>query len=302
MKFYLVDTFSSAAITRQPSCVVLISKEQKMPSLEEMKQNATELGYSDIVFLKQIDNNNMVSRYFNHGKVVPFKINSTIAAYTVLYKQALIEDNGFWTEDTGSSILNIQINDGLITVETESTDKLTEELNCTSEHNLYNTIGVQSERISKKPTGIYFKSSLPGVVGKMMPEIKTPVMNLKTLMSLFQEISLPEEVKDTVAGTPLEDLVASNAFDPITSFMTDAFKHSDSFTQSMNKNGEEQIDHVLAIASPVLPSAADNILNHLNLAKDKSSNSYGRIMKRKENDAIQFCGCGTVMAEGQIFI
>lgn len=302
MKFYLVDTFSSAAITRQPSCVVLIDKEQEMPSLNEMTNNAVELGYSDIVFLKKVNNEHMVSRYFSKGKNIPFNVNSTIAAYTVLCKEGLIEETGFWTEDTGSSVLNIQINDNLITVETESAEKLTKDLHCSNENSLYNTIGVQSEKISKKSTANYFNTSLPGVMGKMMPEIKTPVMNLKTLMSLFQEISLPEEVKDTVAGTPLEDLVSNDAFDPITSFMIDAFQNSDSLNQSMTKKDDERMNQVMAIASPVLPSSENNILEHLNSAKDKSADSYGRIMKRKENDAIQFCGSGTVMAEGQIFI
>lgn len=302
MKFYLVDTFSSAAITRQPSCVILIDNNQEMPSLAEMTQNVAELGYSDIVFLKQVNHKNMVSKYFSHGEIIPFNVNSTIAAYTVLYNEGLIEDNGLWTEDTGFTILTIQINDGLVTVSTESAEKLTEDLNCSNETNLYNTIGVQLEKISKKPTANYFRTSLPGVMSKMLPEIKTPVMNLKTLMSLFQEISLPEEVNDTIAGTPLESLMANNAFDPITSFMTEAFNNSDSFKQSMTKKDNEHINQVMAIASPILPTAESNILEHLNLAKDKSSDSYGRIMKHKENDAIQFCGCGTVMAEGQFFI
>ena len=302
MKFYLVDTFSSAAITRQPSCVVLIDQDSSMPSMDGMLSHVEQLGYSDIVFMKREDEKNFQSRYFSKGKAVPFKINSTIAAYTVLYKEALIDKSGTWTEDTGSSVLNIKIDDGFINVETLSADQLTKELNISDESRLLATIGVQSEQISKKPTAEYFKKTFPGIFAKMLPEIKTPVMNLKTLMELFHEATMAEEIKKSVEGTPLAEVVNGELFDPISTFMNEAFNDSDQLTKSMSQRNDFPQDKVLAIASPMLPQASTNILEHLNLMKDKSSNSFGRLIKDKSNDNIQFYGYGTVMAEGTIII
>lgn len=302
MKFYLVDTFSSAAITRQPSCVVLINQDSPMPTEDTIQFSVDQLGYSDIVFMKRQNETTFTSRYFTKGKAVPFKINSTIAAYTVLYKEALIEKNGTWTEDTGSSFLNIKIDDGFINVETQSAEQLTKELNISDESNLFSTIGVQSEQISKKPTSEYFKKTFPGVFAKLLPEIKTPVMNLNTLMALFQEETMAADIKKSVEGTPLEAVVSSELFDPIATFMNDAFSDSDELSKSMIGSHNDYQDKVLAIASPMLPQASTNILEHLNLMKDKSSDSFGRIIKDKANDNIQFYGYGTVMAEGTIVI
>ena len=302
MKFYLVDTFSSAAITRQPSCVVIVEPERDIPTGNEMEQFAKELGYSDIVFMQQQDEKSFCSRYFSEGQIVPFKINSTIAAYTVLYKEGLIEDNNVFTEDTGVSLLQINLNDGFITVETESAETLSQQLNYKDEFNLYEAIGVQSETISLKPTADYFKATLPGVIGKLLPEIKTPLMNLKTLMALFQEMTMADEIRKSVAGTPLETVINNEALDPISNFMTEAFKESDNLTKSMSHKKDHHHHQVMAIASPVLPDGNGNLMEHLNVAQNNSHDSFGIIMKRKENDAIQFCGCGTVMAEGQIFL
>ena len=302
MKFYLVDTFSSAAITRQPSCVVLIDQDAPMPSDEVMASHVDQLGYSDIVFMKRETETSFLSRYFSKGETVPFKINSTIAAYTVLYNEAFIEKDGVWTEDTGSSMLNIKITDGFIHVETQSADQLTKDLDIKDESHLLATIGVQSEQISKKPTADYFKKTFPGIFAKMLPEVKTPVMNLNTLMALFQEATMAEDIKKSVAGTPLEAIVSSELFDPIATFMNEAFDGSDEFSKKMIQGDSDHEDKVLAIASPMLPQASTNILEHLNLMKDKSSNSFGRIIKDKANDNIQFYGYGTVMAEGTIVI
>lgn len=302
MKFYLVDTFSSAAITRQPSCVVVIDQDSTMPSEDTMKSRVDQLGYSDIVFMKKENDDSFCSRYFSKGEAVPFKINSTIAAYTVLYKESFIEKNGEWTENTGSSILNIKIDDGFINVETQSADQLTKELNISDESNLFATIGVQSEQISYKPTAEYFKNTFPGIFAKMLPEIKTPVMNLNTLMALFQEATMAEDIKKSVKGTPLESVVSSELFDPIATFMNDAFNDSDQLRKSMTQKKDAPDDKVLAIASPMLPQASTNILEHLNLVKDKASDSFGRIVKDKVTDNIQFYGYGTVMAEGTIVI
>ena len=303
MKFYLVDTYSSAAITRQPACVVIVEKDQDMPNTMAMNNTAIELGYSDIVFMQQQDEENFYSRYFSNGEIIPFKINSTIAAYTVLYKEGLIGQQGNWTEDTGTALLHININDGFISVETPSAENLTRQLNISDEDNLFKTIGIESEQISLKSTADYFRATLPGVISKMLPEIKTPLMNLNTLMALFQEMAMSDEIKKSVEGTPLADIMTNEALDPMFKFMNDAFKGSDTLTKSMNKNKEKSKHKVMAVASPMLPSGnPDSLIEQLNLSNDPSASSYGVIMKRKENDAIQFCGSGTVMAEGQIFI
>ena len=302
MKFYLVDTFSSVAITRQPSCVVIIDENISFPDEKVRQKNVAELGYSDIVFMQKTGNTSFISRYFSKGEEVPFKINSTIAAYTVLLKENLIDKNGCWFEDTGSSLLTVKMTDGFINVETGSAEDLTEQLDIPNLDNLYSTIGIQSEKISLKPTGDYFKHVMPGIICRMMPEIKTPVLNLKTLAALFSELTMTEDIKKSVEGTPLADVITNSAFDPITNFMNDAFKGADSITKSINEKSANREDRVVAIASPVIPSAAEGIIDQLSLAHDKGRDSYGRIMKDRVNDSIQAYGCGTVMAEGMIFL
>ena len=302
MKFYLVDTFSSVSIPRQPSCVVIIDENISFPDDSVLQKNAVELGYSDIVFMQKTGNTSFISRYFSKGEETPFKINSTIAAYTVLLKENIIDRNGSWFEDTGFSLLTVKMTDGYINVEAGSAEDLTEQLNIPNLDSLYSTIGIQSEKISLKPTGDYFRHVMPGIICKMMPQIKTPVLNLKTLGALFSELALTEDIKKSVEGTPLADLIANNAFDPVYNFMNDAFKDSDSLTKSISGKNSPKEDRVVAIASPVIPSAAEGIIDQLSLAHDKGSDSYGRIMKDSSSDSIQIYGYGTVMAEGMIFI
>lgn len=283
MKFYLVETYSSLAVNSQPCCVALINRAEDRTETDEY---ISRLGYSETVFFLGCENDMFITEYYSDGRRVPFNIHSAIALSTILAEEGLLENRNEYLENTGSALLSVTRADDFIRVKAlPAANDSNSSYN--SREAFYSEVGIRPERVAKRPAGEILGNSLPYIITMTLPDISTPVVDVRTLFTLFSHLNLRGEMK------ALEEQLGFSSGDMITDMETSGMFRAEALP---DESDSDEISAAIHIGSP----SQQNFASRFDLQNSSDRSSYGRI-SCTDDGAVTFCGTGKVMAEGQMF-
>lgn len=91
LEYYIVDAFTNESFGGNPAGVVVLDGD--FPSERLMQQIAAELRYSETAFVRQQSRSEFTLRYFTPCGEVDLCGHATIAAFGVLWKRGMVNDN-----------------------------------------------------------------------------------------------------------------------------------------------------------------------------------------------------------------
>jgi PhzF family phenazine biosynthesis protein len=92
MKTYFVDSFTNEKFKGNPAAVCLPNKELDS---ETMQNIATEIGFSETAFIKQISDNNYSIRFFSPKTEIPLCGHATLASSKIVFDTTSFENIKF---------------------------------------------------------------------------------------------------------------------------------------------------------------------------------------------------------------
>ncbi|WP_195268995.1 PhzF family phenazine biosynthesis protein [Eubacterium sp. 1001713B170207_170306_E7] len=91
MKVYIVDSFTEKRFSGNQAGVVLLEGQEDFPKGDFMRRLAAELRYSETAFVKKVEQDTFKIKYFTPMQEVALCGHATVAAFTVLYQEKVIE-------------------------------------------------------------------------------------------------------------------------------------------------------------------------------------------------------------------
>jgi len=165
MKLYIVDAFTDQLFSGNQAGVALLDTGEDFPPEVFMRQVASELKHSETAFVKPLSNDTFQIRFFTPIEEVALCGHATIASFTVLQQEKLINAGGY-SAVTLSGRLHITVNQEIIWMDMAKP----KELRSFSEEesiSLYQAYGLD---LSHKP-----KAFNPKIISTGLSDILLPV-------------------------------------------------------------------------------------------------------------------------------
>jgi PhzF family phenazine biosynthesis protein len=109
MKYFIADAFTDQLFGGNPAGVVLLGQDAPFPSDQLMQHLATELRYSETVFVQQNGPAEFTVRYFTPCSEVDLCGHGTIATFGILRKEGIVEDGTVCCNHTRAGDLEVVI-------------------------------------------------------------------------------------------------------------------------------------------------------------------------------------------------
>lgn len=184
MKFFIVDAFTENVFGGNPAGVVLLDSGSGFPGDEVMIKTAAELRYSETAFVKQEPDGELRLRYFTPTAEVDFCGHATIAAFTVLLKSGVIENNYSYGIDTLSGKLTIDVTDDFIMMGMPAS-KIIKRMDAPEEiAELYKAMGIGWEPVTVADEGDSAVELAPVLISTGFPDIFLPVKDRRALAEI----------------------------------------------------------------------------------------------------------------------
>lgn len=196
MKFYIVDAFAKEMFGGNPAGVVLLNKD--FPQEAFMIKVASELRYSETVFIKQIEKDRFHMRYFTPTAEVDLCGHATIGAFYALMNEGLVKANESYKNNTLAGELEIKVMEDKVFMEMGQAQKLGT-LTPEDKEELYKIMGISCQN-----QDIHFNGQKiclePQIVTTGLPDIIMPVgseeelekidPDMKALASFSQKLNV----------------------------------------------------------------------------------------------------------------
>ncbi len=114
MRYYIVDAFAQKPFGGNPAGVVLLEKNASFPDDKTMIKIAAELRYSETAFVQQNGPAEFTIRYFTPAAEVDLCGHATIASFSVLMEEGMIEKGAICTNHTLAGDLQIVTGDKIM--------------------------------------------------------------------------------------------------------------------------------------------------------------------------------------------
>ena len=92
MKTYFVDSFTNQKFKGNPAAVCIVESDLESCTMQNI---ATEIGFSETAFIKQISENNYSIRFYTPKKEIPLCGHATLAASKVIFETSTLQDINF---------------------------------------------------------------------------------------------------------------------------------------------------------------------------------------------------------------
>ena len=190
MQLFIVDAFTDHIFGGNQAGVVLLREEQAFAEDALMQTIAAELKHSETAFVKRIDSDTYQLRYFTPEGEVPLCGHATVAAFTVLREQGMI-DCGSFLAQAAAGALRVSIEPDKIWLEMPQ-GEIVKTLSQEESEQIYAAYQI---RATDKMTGFQ-----PCIVNAGLPDILLPVgskdaldhatQNRDEVIRLSQELGL----------------------------------------------------------------------------------------------------------------
>ncbi len=173
MKLFIVDAFSSSPFGGNQAGVVLLGENEQFPAEETMIKIAAELRYSETAFVKQKSRRDFVTRYFTPCSEVNLCGHATIATFSVLENEGIVQNGDECVNSTLAGDLRVIIGEDIL-MEMAKPEMIEKELDTET---LYKIMGASPH-----------DTLAPKVVSTGLPDIILPVSTLEELDSLAPDM------------------------------------------------------------------------------------------------------------------
>lgn len=177
MLLFIVDAFSDSPFCGNKAGVVILNENNPFPNIELMQSIASELNFSETAFVRKLKKTIFEIRYFTPLKEVDLCGHATIAAFSVLKNENII-NYGEFIVSTISGNLNIEVKENMVWIEMPK-PKIIKELNKEEYVDIYNAYGLGIEHKPNNLNTIIINSGLSDII--------LPVKNRLTLNSIVQD-------------------------------------------------------------------------------------------------------------------
>lgn len=109
MKYFTVDAFANEPFGGNPAGVVLLEKESNFPEDDTMRKISAEMRYSETAFVKQNGPSEFTVRYFTPAAEVELCGHATIASFSVLREEHIVQEGTTCINHTKAGDLEISV-------------------------------------------------------------------------------------------------------------------------------------------------------------------------------------------------
>lgn len=199
MKLYIADAFTDHLFGGNPAGVVILDDGGDFPDDQICVQTAAELRYSETVFIKKNplregSQERFHLRYFTPEKEVELCGHATIAAFSVMSRFGIIENEGDFTIMTLAGDLTVNVRNGFIMMEMGAPEYLGTLTEAPEIAELYRTMGLSFEDVIPAVDCCQHARLLPSIVSTGLPDIIMPVASLAELDSIAPDFSALAEL------------------------------------------------------------------------------------------------------------
>jgi PhzF family phenazine biosynthesis protein len=184
MKFYIVEAFTDTAFGGNPAGVVLLDEGADFPDEKTMLLTAAEFRYSETAFVRTLKEGEYHTRYFTPTDEVDLCGHATIAAFTVLGREGIINPGevylnrtlagDLWIHNSANSVMmDMAVPQDLGKIDTQ--DALTE---------LYSIMGIAYAPIHGTDAKGQVVTLLPAMISTGLPDIILPVASPSQLSQI----------------------------------------------------------------------------------------------------------------------
>lgn len=295
MRYFIVDAFSTVAFGGNPAGVILIDDNMDFPSDETMIKTAAELKYTETAFIKKLGNNEFNTRYFNTKGEVDLCGHATIAAFTILRNEGIVENDTIAYNYTKAGKLEISVTEESVVMEMES-PKILGAMDNPEE--LYNIVGIKYEEISSKKQTKNMGKKMPMIISTTLPDIMTPVASIDVLHEIAPNFRALMELSKRY------EIVGVNAFG-FEEKEVEAITKNITLAEDLRNNvlSKEEISSLADMLEEYGLLDDDGVADFFNGKKNKTSSMIKSSVKEIHGETkMQVGGTGVVLAEGNIFL
>ncbi len=298
MKFYIVDAFSSVAFGGNPAGIVILDKNQDFPEKDTMIKTAAELRYSETAFIKVLDDDTFNIRYFTPTDEVDLCGHATIASFTALIKEGLVESGKQYLNKTLAGDLTIDIDDKTIMMEMATPEHISDITTPEALEEIYSIMGIKHEQVIVEKTENIIGELFPKIISTGLPDIMLPVMDLKTLSLIAPNMPQLSDLSKRYNVTGVHAFALGS---------DDATAHTRNFAPLFGIDEEA--------ATGTASGALAYYLNQEGIISDNAEFSFiqgedmnrpsrilGKLQKVDDQLKIKVGGTGVILADGNIFI
>jgi PhzF family phenazine biosynthesis protein len=189
MVFYIVHAFTERLFGGNPAGVVILENDQDFPDSEVCRKVAAELRYSETVFIKPYQSRpgHFYFRYFTPAEEVQLCGHATIGAFVALAQEGLVENNGDYTIETLSGLLDIKMLDGFVRMAMGSPKVLAPDFSQDQIDEIYKIMGSDSQD----------ETLSPQIILTGLPDIILPLNSQKKLHGLRPDFKALTKLSET---------------------------------------------------------------------------------------------------------
>ena len=173
MKYFTVDAFAQEPFGGNPAGVVLIKKEGNFPDDETMRKIAAEMRYSETAFVQQNGPKEFSVRYFTPAAEVELCGHATIASFSVLREEGIVQQGTTCTNHTKAGDLEVTVGKKILME--MATPEIIGEIGDTS-------------RLSQIMNGKTTETLPTQIVSTGLPDIIYPVSSVEELNALAPDM------------------------------------------------------------------------------------------------------------------
>lgn len=196
MKFYVIDTFSSASFGGNPAGVIIIDEGKDFPNIDTMLEMGSDNGFSETVFVKQLSDKEFHLRYFKNSCEVDMCGHATIAAYTALMREEVVTD-GTYINISQAGTMEIYISEDFVTMQMPVPGAEGDFIDSPELiDSIYSRMSLKYEKVVTESPSKMMSGHLPPILATALPDITMPVLSGDMMSLIAPELQLMSEDLD----------------------------------------------------------------------------------------------------------
>jgi PhzF family phenazine biosynthesis protein len=300
MKFYIVDAFTDSLFGGNPAGVVLLEKGADFPAERQMMRTAAELRYSETAFVKPLDGG-FHTRYFTPTDEVDLCGHATIAAFTVLQREGIIEPGSVVGNKTLAGDLLIRVEKDKIMMDMTTPVSLGAIDTPVDLAELYGVMGLEPETVSARTADGTETTLVPAMISTGLPDIILPVSSPSILPHIKPDYDALAALSERYGVVGVHAFaLADSTNQPITAYCRNFAPLYGIPEEAATGTSNGALTYYLYLNNLLADGARSSFIQGREM--DRPSRIDSLLQIKDAAVTVQVGGTGVILAKGEIFI